>query len=319
MRDNSVRTVSFVFMLAALSACSDDSGGSGGSGGGTSTDGIPTLTKNVSPAALNSLSNNITMDPYGFSQGVKYDATGTTNADFANNSNLPRIRRVQTKSGDDTYKFYFNNSEITVETTLIPGDVRTARTNQDTFVMFRTVSGTFDYTAAGAWSMDRSARSRDNLMGPFSFGIETQISGLQALGALSATYTGKVAGEYRNATDMSGVTGDLSMDVTFSPTQQVNTTITNGSVTNMVLVDLTNTPLNDLSFSGTGTGSSFDSMTVTVGAATGNAATDLNPGDTGPIVGHFFGPNAQEVGVSFRVTDQANDRALVGGGAAVRP
>lgn len=283
--------------------------GGGGGGGGADDPGFPSVNT-VSPQPLDDLRNGVTMEAYGFAQGVKYDATTGQNRDFKANFNQPRVRRATAQSGDDTYLFHFSKANIRVTVTLPESGTVTGITNRDTRVRFRPVPGSYTYTASGAWSFDRASRDFSNIMGPYTFGTPTTTAGLQSLGNVTVTYSGAMAGDYRSRNQSSGVNGDVTMSATFTPTGEVSTVIT-GSVTNLNLADVGGgRALNDLQFSGTGEGATFEG-TITAQAGPGFSGTDFTNGADGPLVGQFTGPSAEEAGIAFRVLD--GDRAMVGG------
>lgn len=302
---HTLRTIALVCVAATLLvACG------GGGGGRDLGPGFPSVS-NVSPAPLDDLPDGVTMEAYGFAQGLRYDATTGSNTDFRANFNLPRVRRATTRGGDDTYQFYFSKADIDVTITLPESGVARARTNRDTLIQFRPVPGAYTYTAAGVWSFDRSAREFDNILGPYAFGVPTTVTGLQGLGSVTVTYGGSMTGEYRNRSRSSGVSGEVDMTATFTPTGDVSTVIT-GSVTNVSLLDIGGgRALNDFQFTGTGEGATFEG-TITAQSGAGFDGTDFADGTDGPVVGLFTGPNAEEAGMSFRVFDSDDDKALVG-------
>lgn len=181
------------------------------------------------------------------------------------------------------------------------------------------VAGFMTYTALGAWSHIPAGGTGGHI-GQYVTGAGTPVANLPTVG--TATYTGtgangKVVGAYfvptGSGTIQSGViSGNVSMNANFA----ANTF--SGSMAGMTASASVNgsgtTPWNDVSFSGslnrTGGIPSFNGAASTTGAPAGGVA-GFSGAATGGVSGMFYGPNYQEVGATWALSESTS-----GGGKA---
>ena len=170
---------------------------------------------------------------------------------------------------------------------------------------------TLNYTAAGAWAYT-PASGGTGYIGATTTGSGTPIANVPIAG--SASYTGSgtkggVAGAYFVPNGTGGISlGSLSGDIAIS----VN--FTSGSVTgtlsNMTATPAaggTATPWNSVSLSANvnrlANNASFTGTTGTSGAPAGAGTAGFSSAATGQLGGAFFGPNADEAGGTWTLTD----------------
>ena len=302
--------------LGVLTAC-------GGGGGGSSGPGdVPEITRGVSPAKLDDIATGIVMETYGVSTSITFDATGSTNTSISNNVKKPNATRSEKLATTDQYRFHFRSSPLTVDVTLPTSGTVTQPGSTNVNVKFRPASGTYDYTAAGVWALDRSSTGKSDLRGGYAFGIPSENSGLQALANQTVTYNGTVSAAYVNATTTSDVTGTAAVTATFNSGATANGTL-NGTLSNLTLVDVSGTPaLGDITIAGNISGPEIDEKNVTF---TSNGAAvnsfDFGAGVSGNVAGAFYGPAGEELGLTFRMTDASSGSAAtkgLAGGAALK-
>ena len=175
---------------------------------------------------------------------------------------------------------------------------------------------TLNYTAAGAWAYT-PASGGTGYIGATTTGSGTPIANVPIAG--SASYTGSgtrggVAGAYFVPNGTGGISlGSLSGDIAIS----VN--FTSGSVTgtlsNMTATPAaggTATPWNSVSLSANvnrlANNASFTGTTGTSGAPAGAGTAGFSSAATGQLGGAFFGPNADEAGGTWTLTDPDRGR-----------
>ena len=165
--------------------------------------------------------------------------------------------------------------------------------------------GTMSYTLLGAWTY-LPASGNKAYLGQVVTGYGTPTGGVPTSGSASYTQTGGVIGVYAvpsgtNAIELGTVGGNVSLNVNFAG----NTT--SGSFTNMTAKapgSSTTTPWNSLSLSGTltrGTNAATLDGPMTTTGATGTAG--FSSAATGTFHGALYGPTAQEVGGTWRLTE----------------
>jgi Tfp pilus assembly protein FimT len=281
---------------------------------------------NVPAQRLDSLAAGTARTTLGAGSSVRftYQASG-----FAGNIKVnPRdqavfgaskMQQVITTATPGQYEFRFNGGAGEVTVNLNSANEQTVNTNRNVPITFRPVSGvTLDYTEAGVWATNRGTTTQSS-MGGFYFGNETRTRDLPQVNTNFA-YNGKMVGEYRSGMVNSAVSGNVALTANF------NTNSLNGSITGITLDELAGTPaFNDLTFNATMTDGRINAGTqLTAGASPAGAAANsvLSTGETGPVNGRFYGPNAEEFAGSFRIVENrgANNqnRAISGAFGARR-
>jgi hypothetical protein len=166
-------------------------------------------------------------------------------------------------------------------------------------------TATMSYTLLGAWSYIPASGNKFYL-GQVVTGYGTPTGGVPTSGSANYSGTGGVIGAYAvpsgaSAMELGIVTGDVSLNVNFAS----NTTT--GSFTNMkakATGSATATPWNNLSLSGTltrGTSAATLDGPITTTSSTGTAG--FSSAASGSFHGALYGPTAQEVGGTWRLTE----------------
>lgn len=178
---------------------------------------------------------------------------------------------------------------------------------------FRLTASNMSYAALGVWEVDTlnpnitPGVAEGNIhLGTFVTGYETPASGMPTAGVALYTGTKNVAGVVIN--DPAGtiaraaLLGDASLAANFG-----TGTIT-GSFIHMTATDAANTrsPWNDVSVSASiAAGTSHFSGSTAAATAPAGAFT-LSGTATGRIDGGFYGPNANELGAVWSLTDKGS-------------
>lgn len=181
------------------------------------------------------------------------------------------------------------------------------------------------YTSAGLW--DASTASGQVDIGFFVLGYEAPLSAIPSTGTATYSGTGTAMGYVfvpgRISQNPPVVNGDASLTADFA------TGHITGMFTNMQTYDRSNplqtnfiysAPWNNVSVTAdiaAGT-SKFDG-TVTAGAPPASSQYALKSGATGSINGGLYGPNAEDVGAVWSLTNGDNTGTAVGVVAAVNP
>jgi hypothetical protein len=168
-----------------------------------------------------------------------------------------------------------------------------------------------NYTAAGAWAYTPAAGS-SVYAGVAAAGSGTPIANVPTTG--SAVYTGSgskggVGGVYFVPSGTGAITtgaliGNVSINANFA------SGAVTGTLSNMTATPATGgaaTPWNDVSLSATinrlPNNASFTGTTGTSGAPANAGTTGFSSAATGGLGGAFFGPNAEEVGGTWTLTE----------------
>src|SRR6185503_4720814 len=316
------------FCLLALAACSG-----GGGGGGPA---LNTGTNNTSGTTTGNTSGNTTTTPT-VSIGAPDNANvAIASASFNFTTNLPPVGTVfglfgpavqatsttvsaANKGTNGTVTFRGMTSGVPIFDVSVPAigltasNVRadgTTSTLGDGSKVVLTIT-TLNYTAAGAWAYT-PASGGTGYIGATTTGSGTPIANVPIAG--SASYTGSgtrggVAGAYFVPNGTGGISlGSLSGDIAIS----VN--FTSGSVTgtlsNMTATPAaggTATPWNSVSLSANvnrlANNASFTGTTGTSGAPAGAGTAGFSSAATGQLGGALFGPNADDAGGTWTLTD----------------
>jgi hypothetical protein len=164
-------------------------------------------------------------------------------------------------------------------------------------------AGTMSYTLLGAWGYIPASGNKFYL-GQVVTGYGTPTGGVPTSG--TANYSGAVIGAYAvpsgtNAIELGTLSGDVSLNLNFAG----NTTA--GSFTNMkakVAGSATTTPWNTLSLSGTLTrGANAATLDGPITTTSSAGTAGFSSAATGGFHGALYGPTAQEVGGTWRLSE----------------
>jgi len=172
--------------------------------------------------------------------------------------------------------------------------------------------GVLNYTADGIWGYTPGPGTGTNYVGMTATGSGTPIANVPTSG--SASYTGAggngggTVGVYYVPSGSGGIStgslhGNIAVAVNFG------TGAVTGSLSNMqaTAADGTVTPWNDVALSANinrlTNNASFIGTTSTSGAPAGAGTAGLSSAATGGLGGAFFGPNVDEVGGTWTLTD----------------
>lgn len=172
-----------------------------------------------------------------------------------------------------------------------------------------------EYTALGAWL--EPTFTPPNTTGYFAFGYETPVSNVPTSGtgtyAGNGTVVGTVLRPDGDTVDEAVVGGDAALTADFG------TGAISGTFTNMHSYTSTNTDVwNDVSVTGAiGAGTnSFSGSTQTTNAPAGHYA--LKDTATGHIDGDFYGPNADELGAVWTLSNGDGTGSAIGAVGATK-
>jgi len=172
------------------------------------------------------------------------------------------------------------------------------------------------YTLSGAFSMANRpiANSGRYAYGGFVAGSYTPATDLPTTG--SATYTGSFIG-YSSIAGL--VTGNASINVNFAATsQQITGAITGLSGPGGTINDLTLRATIEKIAAGL-PDAAFQRGSIVEATGTGTGAGAFPVGTTGPAEGGFYGPAAEEIGVTIRLVNNTNMLTGSIGGAQTLP
>ena len=322
------------FCLLALAACS---GGGGGSGAALNT-GTGSTSGNTTGNTSGNTSGNTTTTPtvsIGAPDHPNVAIQGSPTFNFTTNLPPsgtvfglvgPAVKASSTtveaagtgNSGTVTFRgmasgtvplFDVSIPAIGLTATNVHAD-GTPTTLADGSKVVLTIS-VLNYTAAGAWAYT-PASGGIAYLGTAATGSGTPLANVPTSG--SATYTGSgtkggVAGAYFVPSGTGGISGgSLAGDIAI--TANFTSGGVTGTLSNMMATPATGgaaTPWNSVSISANisraATNASFDGSTSTSGAPAGAGAAGFSSAATGYALGGFFGPNADEVGGTWSLTD----------------
>lgn len=337
--------------VSALAACSG-SGGSGASASisspaagstastsSTTTTTVPAVTIGAPDAPSFALQSqpvfNFTTSPpaIGTVMGlvgpaVKITSTSVGAAGIGSGSQA--IYRGTVTSNGTTYPvFDISIPSLSLTATNVRGD-GTIVTLADGSKVAAT-AGTLNYTLLGAWTY-APASGGISYLGIAGTGAATPAANVPTSG--SATYIGggSSKGGVVGAYFVPSGTGTIaagSLTGSVSATANFATNAISGTMTNMTATPTSGgaaTPWNDVSFSGAITRSAgatvpFNGTTSASAAPVGAGSAGFSSSATGLINGGFTGPNAQEIGATWTLTDPTaagGGRTAIGGFAGAK-
>lgn len=179
---------------------------------------------------------------------------------------------------------------------------RTSGTTTDTLSLTRPgTSGRYNYTYVGGGFWQRTIEGQSAISGSFdafAYGVETPDGALPRSGA--GVYLIDLLGVLATPGDLYALGGFGRLDVDFA----------GASIRTSGTLETTNTTTgfrSSTDFSGTGSiSSSANAFNGTLSALSPVGAL------SGPLVGRFYGPQAQEVGAAFALTNTMRDSSAVG-------
>jgi hypothetical protein len=187
----------------------------------------------------------------------------------------------------------------------------------------RLYTSALDYSLLGAWSVTTKKTGSTQLdttyWGLGFTGYQTPTSGIPASG--TATYSAGPAGHVTEGLSPGGGVAGLALPSFFDLTGQASIDVNfgtgkvNGSLFNMTVYNsgpaLDPVPWNSVALSGNLSGPTMQGTTSVTSAPSGPAS--LSGSATGTFAGSFFGPNAQELGLSWTLYDPSgNGKSAIG-------
>ncbi|MGB0498777.1 MAG: hypothetical protein ACPGID_10590, partial [Rubricella sp.] len=263
------------------------------------------------PIPLDDLVDGLVLDTLGDGTSILYFNTGTAITGVANNTDDIRLSRAITRegTGESSFTLNFRNGGGQVDISDL-GSIFGPTTTGVTVVVDQ-VGTDLTYARGGYWRVvDRAEPTDPEIMGGFATGVPF-------LGtAPTASYSGDMIGLYIGNVGGNDIESTISGAVSISFTPAAIT----GGITGITLDEVAGTPqINDLSIADavtTSTGPYIFSGGIQTGAVQ-DADHSLEAGQNGALRIEFYGPNAEEVGGTFRISnpDGAADpnRAIVGG------
>ncbi len=178
---------------------------------------------------------------------------------------------------------------------------------------FRLTASNMSYAALGVWEVDTlnpnitPGVAEGNIhLGTFVTGFETPASGMPTSGAAVYTGTKNVAGvvirDPAGTIGRAALLGDASLAVNFG------TSTIAGTFIHMTATDSngTRSPWNDVSVSGSLAAGTSHFSGSTAAASVPSGAFAVSGTATGRIDGGFYGPNANELGAVWSLTDKGS-------------
>lgn len=314
--------------LLALAACSGGGGGGGtalNTGGGNSTPTAPTTpttpaaptTPTVSIGAPDNANVTIQTASFNFAGnpppiGAVFGLLGpavkitATTVEAANKGTNGTLTYRGLSNGIPT--FDLNIPALNLSVTNIRGDGTPATVPSGGSALLAV--GIQKYTAGSIWSFTTGGV---NYVGVSSSGSGTPIANVPISG--SATYSGSGGGgagtagfsyvpDGNGGISKGALTGDIVVNVNFG------TGAVNGSLNHMTVTPGDGSaarPWNDVALSGNinrlASNASFTGTTSTSGPPSGAGNAGFSSAATGQLGGAFFGPNVDEVGGTWTLTD----------------
>lgn len=150
-----------------------------------------------------------------------------------------------------------------------------------------------NWMAYGNWAVTNAAETSGTI-GYFSTGYETPVASLPTTG--TGHYTGAMTGTAFNNTGTYNLAGTSDLVVNWS-----DASVT-GSLTGITATqNSTSQAWNDIGFTGNMSGSGFSGATSATSLPGGTAS--VGAAATGSVAGQFYGPNAEEVGGAWNISD----------------
>lgn len=294
---NKALTVILALTSLSLAACG---GGGGGDGGGMT---------NPPPASGNSSLTNLTAsETFSTTAGtISGRLTSATSVDNVS-SEQGDIGNDVTVAYDvdaDSYTVKVRQNNVSSTTAFLPADInagsstanvteydRTVNGDDQTLLLFNPGNALADlsYVTYGAWQhQHQGTTTLDFDTSFFVFGIRTPSSEMPTSG--TADYAAAIDGYWTDSSGLSALNGSAALSADF------------GAGTVDGEFDISGTNVN------TAATKAFDTFTGTADISdnTFSGALDgTNTNYSGDWDGGFFGPNAKEIGGSFRVKDGGN-------------
>ncbi len=221
------------------------------------------------------------------------------------NENGQKLQRLDTTANANEYVAVFRNNNTNVYygkgTFIMPANGVTYNGTTDLGYKFSITRSNDNliYTLTGVFTMANQPTVSSNrwAYGGFTAGSYTPAADMPTTG--SATYTGTFLG-YSSISGL--VTGNASISVNFAAaTSQITGTVTGitGGINDLTI---------QATLDGAGQGmpgASFDVGSI-VTAGPSNGAGSFAQGTTGSVEGGFYGPNAEEIGITIRLSSAPN-------------
>lgn len=187
----------------------------------------------------------------------------------------------------------------------------------------RLYTSALNYSFLGAWSVTTRKTGSTQLdttyWGLGFTGYQTPISGIPTSG--TAAYTAGPAGHVTEGLSPGGGVAGLALPSFFDLTGQASVDVNfgtgkvSGSLFNMTAYNsgsaVDPVPWNSVALSGNLSGATMQGIASVTSAPSGSAS--LSSGANGTFAGSFFGPNAQELGLSWILYDPSgNGRSAIG-------
>jgi hypothetical protein len=244
----------------------------------------------VSPETFNTVASTATLT--ASADGTVSNVT-STQAGFKSDVTIAynpsnQSYTVSTKRGDINNQTVFTSSDIDANSGGVTEYAKTISSTEDSQLLL-TRSALLHYSSLGAWTNGRQSGSSQAIQASFFvFGEETAVTAMPKTG--TATYQLAVAGIARDGSTPYGIGGSGTANVDFGASR-LTTALTAG------LYDGNGSFVSNQTLNGTATiASDFARFAGTLqGSVNGTAVS-------GPMNGAFFGPSAEEIGGSFKVS-----------------
>lgn len=299
------------------------SGCGGGSGGGVPVATLPPVPTVVSFTNWSSVSPPTTVNADGISQDANYTytaqidtitdqgadtAASSASIKYRDDGTIERINistPTSTLVWDETAGDTIADGSLTIEAY----DGANLSSSTDIAYLIDAQNGLADweYQTFGVWESGRGSAS--GTIGAISIGAPTTGAAIPTLG--SATFTGLTAGIYVDAAGVDYVTSStLNVDVDFAA-RTLDLTTSNTLKTSLAgggaVAD------NNLNLTSSGPQVGYDLLLNSFSVPVTAAGSTGNPGDlAGTSSGQFYGPNAEELGGVFSLSNPATDEYYSG-------
>jgi hypothetical protein len=288
--------------VALLAACGGGGGGpssgGGGNGGGGGGDG-----GGDGPTSNDTLTNLTVSETFATAAATMtgtVEQGGTVSGVSSGQSGLGTPVTLAYDAANDSYTVKIDQAGISANTTFQPTDrdagSSTAtydvfKSGDDQFVLFKpgNATKTLTYTTYGGWLRRTASGSNvDFDTSFFVFGVSTPAEDMPTTG--TASYAAAVDGYWVNTSGLQVLQGDGALTADFAA----------GAMSGAFA-------LNGVDEGGTSHGfDTFDGAASITGNLFSGTMTGRNTDYSGTWGGGFFGPGAEEVGGSFRLTDPAD-------------
>jgi hypothetical protein len=340
------RSILLVSLLASVAACS--SGGSGSSSSdpspgaaattsdSSSTSSTPTMDP-VAPFAVSSTGTPAasTAAVVGTTYGGCYDPSvcgdPTTTGVVAQGSNASTVTLGTAANGDATVTLSVSEGGGNINHTFdltangvpygsgatpmieVPDTAAPPDANGNTFDLkvggSAAGDGSLQYVSYGLWS----AGSDDSgAYGAFAAGNKTTVNNMNILASNPSTATANYSGNVIGAAQLGGTNYTVSGSIAAT----ANLAGANPGVTGSASLNVDTGYWTTASFNSTLSGANWNGSisslaeTAKTADATGNTATVTAPAMSGTIAGAFYGPNAENIGGVFNLSDGGTNNAV---------